>query len=49
MKKERLIGQYEIVDEIGSDYDVDQLSERIKQNIYEDGMYRNVNTISLQR
>ena len=38
-----------IVDEIGSDYDVDQLSERIKQNIYEDGMYRNVNTISLQR
>ena len=38
-----------IVDEISSDYDVDQLSERIKQNIYEDGMYRNVNTISLQR
>lgn len=38
-----------IVDELGSDYDVDQLSERIKKNIYEDSMYRNVNSISLQR
>lgn len=37
------------VEEIGSDYDVDQMAERIKQNIYQDGMYRNVNTINLLR
>ena len=30
---------------ISSDYDVDQLSERIKKQIYEDSTYRNVNTI----
>lgn len=31
--------------QISSDYDVDQLSERIKKQIYEDSTYRNVNTI----
>ena len=32
--------------EIGSDYDVTKLSEQIKKEIYNDSMYRNVNTIS---
>ena len=35
-----------IVDELSSDYDVDRLMERMKEKIYEDGAYRNVNTIS---
>jgi hypothetical protein len=35
--------------EIGSDYDVDQLVERIKTKITEDSMYRNVNAISFIR
>ena len=37
------------VDEIGSDYDVDQMAARIKQQIYEDSAYRNVNTINFLR
>ena len=37
------------VDEIANDYDVDQMAERIKQNIYEDSTYRNVNAINLLR
>ena len=37
------------VDEISNDYDVDQMAERIKQNIYEDSTYRNVNAINLLR
>jgi hypothetical protein len=37
------------VDELGSDYDVDQLVTRIKQKIYEDSSYRNVNTINFIR
>lgn len=32
--------------EIGSDYDVDQLANKIKRQIQQDGLYRNVNTIS---
>ena len=35
--------------EIGSDYDVDQLVERIKTKITEDSMYRNVNAINFIR
>ena len=34
------------VDSIEGDYDVDQMAERIKSIIYEDSMYRNVNTIN---
>ena len=37
------------VDKIENDYDVDQMAERIKQNIYTDSMYRNVNAINLLR
>ena len=37
------------VDEISNDYDVDQMVERIKQNIYEDSTYRNVNAINFLR
>ena len=37
------------VDEIASDYDVDQLAERIKKTIYEDSLYRNVNMLSFHR
>ena len=37
------------VDSISSDYDVDRLTERIKQNIYENGAYRNVNVINRLR
>lgn len=35
--------------DIGSDYDVDKLASRIKKQIYEDGQYRNVNTINFLR
>lgn len=35
------------VEEIGSDYDVDQIAERIKQLIYTDSMYRNVNAVRI--
>ena len=38
-----------IVDEISSDYDVDQMAARIKQQIYDDSTYRNVNAINLIR
>ena len=34
------------VGEIGSDYDVDRLVERVKQDIYDASAYRNVNVIS---
>jgi TP901 family phage tail tape measure protein len=37
------------VDELGSDYDVDQLADRIKKQIYDDSSYRNVNAISYLR
>ena len=37
------------VDELGSDYDVDQLMERIRSQIVDDAMYRNVNVINLHR
>ena len=32
-----------------NDYDVDQLAERVKKQIYDDSIYRNVNTINLMR
>jgi hypothetical protein len=35
--------------EIDSDYDVDRLADRIKQQIAEDASYRNVNMISQVR
>lgn len=35
--------------ELGSDYDVDQLAERIKKQIYDSGTYRNVNTMNYLR
>ena len=37
------------VDEIASDYDVDQLAARIKQQIVNDANYRNVNAVSFMR
>jgi hypothetical protein len=37
------------IDEISDDYDVDQMVERVKQDIYRDSMYRNVNTVNLFR
>lgn len=37
------------VDELSNDYDVDQLSDKIRRELYNDGMYRNVNTIHLSR
>jgi hypothetical protein len=37
------------VDKIDSDYDVEQLANKIKSIIYEDSMYRNVNNVSLLR
>ena len=37
------------VEEISNDYDVDQMAARIKQNIYEDSMYRNVNAVNFLR
>lgn len=35
--------------ELGSDYDVDKLAERIKKRIYDDSSYRNVNAINFTR
>ena len=35
--------------DIGSDYDVDKLANRVKKIIYDDGQYRNVNTINYLR
>lgn len=43
---------YEIeinVDSIAEDYDVEQLADKIKSMIYEDSVYRNVNTVHLIR
>ena len=37
------------VDELSNDYDVDRLAERIKKQIYDDSIYRNVNAINLLR
>ena len=37
------------VDELASDYDVDKIAARIKQKIYDDSIYRNVNTINYIR
>lgn len=37
------------VDEISNDYDVEQLKKKIKQDITNDAMYRNVNLINLIR
>lgn len=37
------------VDSISEDYDVEQLADKIKSMIYEDSVYRNVNTINLIR
>lgn len=37
------------VDELGSDYDVDQLADKVKRQIVQDSMYRNVNAINYLR
>ena len=37
------------VGEMGEDYDVEQMADKIKQIIYTDTTYRNVNTINLLR
>jgi len=37
------------VDNISNDYDVDQLVERVKDDIYSAASYRNANIISLSR
>lgn len=37
------------VENISEDYDIEQLAEKIKTMIYEDSVYRNVNTINLIR
>ena len=37
------------IDSISDDYDVEQMVEKIKEILYEDSMYRNVNTINLTR
>jgi hypothetical protein len=37
------------VDSLGDDYSVEQLADKIKDMIYEDAMYRNVNTVNLTR
>jgi hypothetical protein len=37
------------VDSIANDYDVEQMADKIKSMIYEDSMYRNVNTIKQMR
>jgi hypothetical protein len=37
------------VENISEDYDVEQLADKIKSMIYEDSIYRNVNTINLIR
>ena len=34
---------------IEGDYDVDRMVERVKKDIYDDGQYRNVNSISFLR
>ena len=37
------------VDQIANDYDVDRLVDRVKQNIYQDASYRNINQINFIR
>lgn len=37
------------VEKIGDDYDVDRLADRIKEIIYEDSVYRNVNAVNFMR
>ena len=37
------------VDEIGSDYDVDMLVDRVKNDIYQEATHRNVNLITRTR
>jgi hypothetical protein len=37
------------VESIGSDYDVEQMAEKIKNLINQDARYRNNNTVSLTR
>ena len=37
------------VDKVTSDYDVDQIADRIKQQISDSARYRNVNVINLLR
>lgn len=37
------------VEEIGSDYDVDQMIDRVRERIYDDASYRNVNAINFLR
>jgi hypothetical protein len=37
------------VDEIGSDYDVDRIADRVKDIIYNASSYRNVNTLNFIR
>jgi hypothetical protein len=37
------------VDSLGSDYDVEQLAEKLRKIIYEDATYRNVNVVNLIR
>jgi hypothetical protein len=37
------------VDSLGSDYDVDMAIDRIKTRLYQDGAYRNVNTLNRLR
>lgn len=37
------------VDQISSDYDVDRMVDRIKDKLYDDASYRNVNTLSFLR
>jgi hypothetical protein len=37
------------VDSISDDYDVEQMANKIKELLYDDAMYRNVNSVSLKR
>ena len=37
------------VDQIANDYDVDRMADRIREKIYDDSTYRNVNTINFLR
>jgi hypothetical protein len=37
------------VEELKDDYDVEQLANKIREMLYEDSTYRNVNTVNLTR
>ncbi|MBO7078863.1 MAG: hypothetical protein J6W64_03530 [Bacilli bacterium] len=37
------------VDEIGSDYDVDRIVDRVKEVIYDTSSYRNINVLNFTR